>query len=262
MFLLNHKNINKQSAYTLNKYICKIKFITIKLPEIKMKQSKLFYTAIFAITSLAATAQINQTPMTAGGNQIVGNKEKAMATKGSMYLNEQFMPAKITDNPTPVLLRYNAYSDYFEMNNPQEQKSQILQKQAGKVITFVNNGEEYTFVNYINKDKEDTNGYLNIITESAKVKIYKKERIFLQPGLIADNSYQTSKPAMYKKAGDEFFIQLGNAKEAAYFSGKKELAKLAPEKSKEILEYIKTNKIDVEEVADLQKLGNYLQTIL
>jgi hypothetical protein len=227
-----------------------------------MKQSKLFYTAIFALTSLAASAQVNQTPLTGGGRQIIGNKEKAMATTGSMFINEQFFPAKISDNPTPVLLRYNAYSDYFEMSNPQEQSTQIVPKQAGKVITFVNNGEEYTLVNYLSKGKEVANGYLNIISESPKVKIYKRERIFLQAGTIAENSYQTSKPAMYKKASDEFYIQLADAKEASYFSSKKDIAKLAPAKSKEILDFIKTNKIDVENVSDLQKLGTYMQTIL
>lgn len=227
-----------------------------------MNQSKFFYAAVFAISTLAASAQINQTPMTAGGNQIVGSREKAMATTGSMYVNEQFMPAKTSDNPSPTLLRYNAYSDYFEVNNPQEQKSNILPKRAGEVITFVNNGSEYTLVNYINKNKDAVTGYLNVITNSPKVKIYKKERIYLQPGLIADNSYQTSKPAMYKRAGDEYYIQLADAKEATYFSGKKDIAKVAQGKSKEVLDFIKTNKIDVEKVSDLQKLGTYMQTIL
>jgi len=227
-----------------------------------MKRSKLFYAAICAITSLAATAQINQTPMTAGGSQIVGNSEKAMAATGSMYLNEQFMPAKLSSNPTTILLRYNAYSDYFEMSNPQEQHTKGLPKQAGVVITFVTTGEEYTLVNYSNKEKESVNGYLNIISDTPKIKIYKKERIFLQPGMISGNSYQTSKPAMYKKAGDEFYVKIGDAAEAVYFSGKKEFAKLVPAKSKEILDYIKKNDIDVDEVPSLQKLATYMQTIL
>ena len=242
-------------------YICKLKIYNTKNYPIKMKQSKFFYSAMFAVASLTASAQINQTPITGGGRQIVGNSEKAMAAAGSMYINDKFLPAKLSDNATTVLLRYNAYSDYFEISHPQEQQSKALPKQAGVKITFINTGEEYTLVNY-KKDNESLNGYLNIISENPKVKIYKRERIYLQPGLVSSNSYQTSKPATYKKAGDEFFAQLGDSNEALYFSSKKEFAKLVPAKSKEILDFIKKNNIDVEEAAGLQKLATYVQTIL
>jgi len=226
-----------------------------------MKQSRLFYAAIFAFTSLATTAQINQTPMTGGGRQIVGNSEKAMEASGSMYINDKYMPAKVEGNANTVLLRYNAYSDYFDMSNPQEQTARVLPKQANEKITFITTGEEFILADY-KKDNQEHNGYLSIIIENPKVKIYKKERIYLQPGVIASNSYQTSKPATYKKANDEYFVKLGDSNEALYFSGKKEFAKLIPAKSKEILDYIKKNDVDVEEVAGLQKLADYVQTIL
>jgi hypothetical protein len=147
------------------------------------------------------------------------------------------------------------------MNDPHEQKTKALPKQFGTIVTFVATGEEYTYADYKNEEGQTQNGYLNIVKQGPKVSIYKKESIYLQPGSVASNSYQTSKAAAYKRNDDQYYIKL-NDQAPSFFSNKKELAKLLPEKSKEVLDYIKQNKLDLEKEADLQKLSVYLETIL
>lgn len=225
----------------------------------KMKKLSLLFATAFAITTFSVSAQINQTPV--HGGQIYVAKEKEKAATGTMYLEENYMPAKVSNNDTPQLLRYNAYSDYFEVNNPQEQQVKVLPKQEGVTITFNGNGQTYAFVPYVAGEGDKHNGYLNVISSTPKVKIYKREHIYLQAGSISSNSYQTSKAPTYRKAKDEFYVQIGD-EEAQYFSGKKDYAKLVPGKSKEVLDYIKKNSIDLDEATGLQKLADYTASIL
>jgi hypothetical protein len=226
-----------------------------------MKKENLIYTAAIAFTSLIATAQVNQTPVHSSGGQIMLMKEKSQAATGSMYVNEKYMPAKVSNNEKTVLARYNAYGDNFEISEPQTGSFSVLPKQEGVTITFVSTGEAYSLQQYKTSKNETIVGYLNVVSEAPNVKIFKRERVFLQPEVFPASSYQTYKPANYKKTDDEFYIKVKD-QDALYFSSKKELSKLIPAKSKEILEFIKKEKLDVEKETDLQQIGTYINTIL
>lgn len=223
-----------------------------------MKNLNLFYITTFALASAFASAQeggVNRTPVFAG--QISTVKEKSQAASGSMFLNEKYMPAKVSNMDKTVLLRYNAYADNFEISDPIAGTEKVLPQQDNVTITFVSSAEVYTLQQYKTEKGEIKTGYLNVVSDTPNVKIYKRERIFLQPEVFPASSYQTYKPAAYKKMDDEFFIKI-KGEETVYFSGKKDLAKLVPSKSKEILDFIKKNKLDLEKETDLQQLGAYL----
>ncbi|RWX03632.1 hypothetical protein [Flavobacterium cerinum] len=226
-----------------------------------MKKENLIYTAALAFTSLIATAQVNQTPVHSSGGQIMVMKEKSQAATGSMYVNEKYMPAKASNNEKTILARYNAYGDNFEISEPQTGSFSVLPKQDGVTVKFVSTGEAYSLQQYRTSKDETITGYLNIVSETPNVKIFKRQRIFLQPEVFPASSYQTYKAANYKKTDDEFYIKIKD-QDAVYFSSKKDLAKLVPAKSKEILEFIKKGKLDVEKVTDLQQIGTYIDTIL
>ncbi|MGQ2982811.1 hypothetical protein [Flavobacterium sp.] len=226
-----------------------------------MKKFNLIPAILLAFSPLFINAQINQTPVHSGGarGQIMATGEKALPATGTMYLSENFTPAKIAGNDKVILVKYNAYSDYFEMNNGE--RTQALPKQPGINVTLSNTGDVYSLQSYKTEDGEQVNGYLNVVSDNSKVKIYKRERIYLQPGSTAVNSYSTSKPATYKRADDEFYVQINNG-DIVFVSGKKDIANLVPGKSKEVLDFIKKNKIDVEKETDLQELSGYIETIL
>jgi hypothetical protein len=268
-------NNNPITALSIGMLIAKNNIMPLTLLEIKsifgtyfinhqlkeMKNLKFIFTAAFAISSLMATAQVSNRVGDSDGRLLSTKREKGQPATGSMYLNEKFMPARLSNSQNTMMLRYNAYSDYFEMNDQQAEETQNLPKTEGVVITFVNNNESYTVVNYKTEKGESVSGYLNIISDSPKVKIYRRESIILQPEVVPNNSYAAYKPANYKKAGDEFYIKINDG-EAVYIDGKKDVAKLVPAKSKDILDFIKKNKIDLEDEIGLQKLGSYMETIL
>jgi hypothetical protein len=219
---------------------------------------------IFAIALLAGSAAVyaqgaNQSAFTAGGRQVLNVNNKPASIAGSMYTDENFLPAKLSTNTTTVLLRYNAYSDYFEMSNPQEGVTKALPKQAG-VVTFNTNGQQYDYLTY-HKNDDEISGYLSVISDNPKVKIYKRERVYLQEGSKSDNGYAVAKPSTYKRAKDEFYAQIADGP-VVYFSNKKAFGKLFGEKNKQVTDYIKQNSLDLEKTEDLQKLANFSATLL
>lgn len=222
-----------------------------------MKNSNLFYTAAIALTSVIASAQVQQTPVHSGGNQVYISKEKSQPATGSMYANDKHMPAKVTGYDKVVLARYNAYIDNFEISDPVAGTNKVLPLQSDVTITFNATGDVYSVQQYKNEKDEVKTGYLSLVSDKPNVKIFKKEKVSLQPEVFPASSYQTYKPANYKKSDDEFYIKIKD-QDAVYFSGKKDLAKLVPAKSKEILDFIKKNKLDLEKEADLEQVGAYL----
>ena len=179
-----------------------------------------------------------------------------------MYTNEKFLPAKLSTATNTVLLRYNAYSDYFEMNSPTEGATKNLPKDPATEITFVSTNKTYALVDYTTDKGDQETGYLYVINDNDKVKFYKRERIVLQPESFPNNSYQTYKAANYKKVDDELYVFVQGRGIVPFSSNKKQFAKLIPGKDKEVLDYIKQNKISLDKEHDLVKLGAYLQTIL
>ncbi len=240
--------------------------LLISKSSIKMKKLNLIPAILMALSPLLINAQspsgINQSmPIhsRSGGGQIINMSETKAAT-GSKYTAENFLPATVSGSEkSTVLVRYNAYDDSFEMNDGT--RVLALPEQPGVNITLANTGDVYTLKSYKNEKGKDVTGYLSIVSDNAKVKIYKRERVYLVEGKPLDNGYSSAKPDAYKRADDEFYIQV-NGGEIAYISGKKDVANMVPGKSKEVLDFIKKNKIDLEETQSLKQLGGYIETVL
>ena len=225
-----------------------------------MKNLKLFYVAAFALTGVLANAQgANQTPVY--GGQIRTVKEKSQAATGSMFINEKYMPAKVSNLDKTVLVRYNAYADNFQMSDPIEGTEKVIPQQPDVTVTLIQTGYVYSLQHYKTEKEEEKTGYLSLVSDNPNVKIFRKERIFLQSEVFPASSYQTYKPAAYKKLDNEFYIQIKGG-EAVFFSSKKDIAKLVPSKSKEILDFIKKNKLDLTKEGDLEQLGAYMDTTI
>lgn len=226
-----------------------------------MKNLKLTITALSIFLSFAATAQVNTATMQSDGSQIRESKGTSQPATGSMYFNERYMPAQVTGYDNNIMVRYNAYSDYFEIKNDQSDQVQNLPKNPEVEVTLVSTKSTYKVFEYKNEKGETNYGYLNVISEGPKVSFYKRESVTLQPEFFPSNSYQSYKAANYKKADDEYYIKIND--EIVYLPSKsKHFAKMMDNNDKEVKTFIKKNKIDLEKEQDLVKLAGYLETIL
>lgn len=226
-----------------------------------MKKTKIFTAALLAALPLAMSAQINETPMHAGGRMISTKKAEAGRPQGSMFVNDNYTYAVQESTGAKLMLRYNAYHDEFEMKNLETNQAAPLNKVAGDRLTFNLGKSVYVYTDYIDAKGEPAVGYLNILAETPTATIYKKDKVILQAAVESDNSYKASKPAMYKKGREEFYIRLKDGKITELPDSKKDFAKLFPGKDKEVLDYIKQNKIDLDDQQDLQKLEQLFRTI-
>ena len=71
--------------------------------------------------------------------------------------------------------------------------------------------------------------------------MYRRDRVILQKGKEALNTYSPAVPARYVKANEEFFISKNGEMAFPAPRNKKELLETFPEKKTEITDFIKKN---------------------
>ncbi|AXG73378.1 hypothetical protein DVK85_03675 [Flavobacterium arcticum] len=220
----------------------------------------LAFTALLATTF--ANAQQAQTYVDESGGMNYGYTKKAPSEPagGTQYYIDSFNAAKIDDSNEITLVKYNAYSDEMELKIHDEVV--VLEPKDGMMIRLVNNQANYTFTQYTNKDGIASQNYLVVISDASNLKIFKRERIYLQPEQHPQGGYQKYKAPLYKKQNPEYYIQMNNGDIVYMSDRKKDVIKLIPGKEKEVKKFMKENRIKISDDKDLQLLGNYMNTLL
>lgn len=226
-----------------------------------MKTIKVLFTisSILAFSTVSAQLYYDQT---GGSNLVYQKKEASQPAEGSQYFVENYLPAHINGSKEVSTVRYNAFNDQIEAKVNNEEL--VLTKQEGQVIKMVDNqNTTYELLSYMDENGDIMNGYLILLTgEDKNVKIYKRERVYLQPEQHAKNSYQTYRAPMYKKASTEYYIKIKDGIVSTVPSKKKDLSSLIPGKEDEIKDFVKENRISTSDEEDLKKLGVYLNTLM
>ena len=128
-------------------------------------------------------------------------------------------------------------------------------------ITFISDNKTYQSYNYENKEGVQKRGFFVYVSPSVnKIKLLNKESVKYVAGAAPKNGYSAPKPAHYKKV-DEYYILLGDNSAIPLPKKSKKIAALFPEKSGDIIAFIKANKIKTSKEADLVELINYINTI-
>lgn len=228
-----------------------------------MKRIFFLSISITALFSNFAQAQISaqQTVNDMATNERrFANKNAVDKASGSKYFNESFLPAKIGDSNEILLVRHNAYTDEIEVSINNEVK--IVPAELNMPINLTNSATSYEYVEYTNEKDVKKQGYLKLISNNQKVKIYKSEAIYLKPEVHPASGYDTYKPAAYTKLKDEYFIKIGDSEIKTLPLKKKVIVAIVPNKEKEIASFIKENKISFSEEADLIQLGRYINSLM
>ncbi|MEH6537160.1 MAG: hypothetical protein V7719_12250 [Psychroserpens sp.] len=183
--------------------------------------------------------------------------------KGTPYIVNEFMPGKISiDKESKIYsLRYNAFNDVIEVQKSNGDLNALNINLTDVTVTFTKDNKSYSAYNYIDPVTNNSmKGYFVVVSDEAKPLLV-KERIIFTEKQQAKNSYGKTKPAQYKRKGDLYFSLNDNGVAIVLSSNKKDLAKAFPKHSKDILSFIKANKIKTSKQADLVKLLNYISTL-
>ncbi|RKE99111.1 hypothetical protein [Ichthyenterobacterium magnum] len=190
------------------------------------------------------------------------NNVKSNVT-GSPYLNEEFTPARIALNKEERIynMRYNAYSDVFEFKNEKNEKYAINKSIKDVTITLISTGKVFELIDYKDGDFNKKGYFIHLSLKNDSVKLFKKNSVLYVPAKTSSNGYNKPKPAAFIKNSDKFYLRINDNPAILIPRNKKDFAKLFPALSKDILAYIKTNKIKTSKEADLLKLINYINSI-
>ncbi|MEZ4803305.1 MAG: hypothetical protein R2797_11080 [Gelidibacter sp.] len=183
--------------------------------------------------------------------------------EGSPYINDEFLPAKISASEDNVFyVRYNAIADQFEVKGENNKAYALNKYRRDIVVQLVGVKKTYQVFGYLDENDNENFGYFVIINgKDSNVKLLKKEKKFFIGEKVATTSYDTPKPATYKRANDEYYIKVGEDAAIEMPTNKKDIAKLFPKQEKNILSFIKENKIKTKKEEDLNMLMEYINQI-
>lgn len=232
-----------------------------------MKKSLLFLSlSILAFSALSAQGIIDG--QLNGGSRTVGIISTMPITineriEGTPYINEDYLPAKISASEDNLFyVRYNAVADEFEVKGENNKAYALNKYRRDIVVQLVGIKKTYQVIGYLDKNQNENFGYFVIVnSQDSNVKLLKKEKVFFIDEKIATTSYDTPKPATYKRANDEYYIKIGDNNAIELSNKKKDIAELFPGKEQAILKFIKTNKINTKKEDDFIKLIDYINTI-
>ncbi len=231
-----------------------------------MKKSLLF-SLLFVSTSLLfnTTAQsvYNDTDINKYISNVPIPKVEENTYLGSPYENKDFQRGIITKNgiilSQNVALRYNANRDLFEIkkNAVLKDNQARLLKKTDEIELKINN-QKYIFLP-LNQDNIKA-GYFVILHKGEKASIYKKIYMQFIPGQKAYSSMAQDVAPTYKEKTTLYISNKeGEFKELPSSKGGKQ--KAFTNHKKEVKQYIKDNKLNLNKETDLIKLVKYYNSL-
>ncbi|WP_179353106.1 hypothetical protein [Winogradskyella vidalii] len=188
------------------------------------------------------------------------------SVQGSPYLEEEFLPAKIQigDESKVYGVRYNAYDDIIELKNESDETIGLNESISNVSIAFLKNNKLYRPYKYINPDNDTVNnkkGYFVVEDDTGEKPLLLKEKVVFIEAKEPKSGYDDVKPAKFKRMNDEFYTLNNEGVAVNLPKNKKKLAKIFPNNSKKILNFIKSNKIKTSKREDLILLFGYINTL-
>lgn len=229
-----------------------------------MKKS-LFFTLLLAVIAINVSAQDAARQNLTSPGMIYAFDMNDNNIIGTPYVENEFMPGKISADKDGKIysLRYNAFNDVIELKKNADEIEALNRDLVNVTVTFINSNKSYQAYNYIDSDSNNSKrGYFVVATNTTDKKpLLIKERIVFIDKQKAKSGYAKTKPAQYKRKSDEYYTLNKSGIAVELPTNKKDLANTFPEHSKEILDYIKSNKIKTSRTEDLIELMGYINTL-
>lgn len=182
------------------------------------------------------------------------------AIKKQAYANANFIEGNVYTDEEPMLkaipMRYNAAADEIEIKNSSSSDYGALSKDPSIYAKI--SKDIYVFIPY--NGSNEKGGYFNILTEGKHYNLYKKTKATFHEGREAKTSYDSKKPSYFSKDVTYYLVKDGKFYELP--SRKSRILKVMDKKKKEVRSYIKDNRLDLNEEADLTKLVTYYDSLL
>lgn len=172
------------------------------------------------------------------------------AIKHEAYANPEFIPGNIYQGEdaiqTKVFMRYNSFADEIEIKERSSSKDYSALRKDPDI--FVKIGDDvYLYV--LNERNPKESAYFNVLLAGEKYDLYKRVHSVFVEAKEAETSYQKATPPTFKKTITYYLVEDGRFFEIP--NGRKKIMKMMSSKKNEMEQYVKENKLDVREEADL-----------
>ena len=170
-----------------------------------------------------------------------------------------FEKVKITLNGDVknVLGRYNAITNEIEIKYD-DGKIYNLRRFADLSISLTNSNKNYKSFLYVNKDGQEMVDFFELTDNQNQILLSQTNLQYVE-GKKAKTGYDNSKPAYYKENKMFFFID-SNKSLVRVTTNKREIKNLYPSYSKEMLAFIKSNRLK-DSPQDFAKLAKYMKMV-
>lgn len=177
---------------------------------------------------------------------------------GSSYINDAFLPAKLSDNNETYFLRYNAYKD--EMEGKKNNNFYRLIKKLDYTISFKAIDKTYKVLNY-EDDNKNILGFFVVLFNGDKISLLAKERIKFFEEVKAKTGYDKYQPPTLKQLKDKLYISYNNKEASELPDRKNDILNLFSSKAVEVEKYAKKNKLKLKSTDDLIQLFKYYNAL-
>lgn len=191
------------------------------------------------------------------GSKIMVEKIRAI---GSPYIHDEYLPVRITNYENHIYYsRFNAHSGEMEVKLAEDHII-ALNNNTPFEIEFTRTGKSYKTYSYTDENNLGQRGFLAIVHQDDNFTILKKEEIQYQSASESITSYNSNKPAKYRRKADVYFLLIGErimilpTKERKIFNAFKQ-------HEKKLKNYFKANKLNLKKEIDLIKIAEFIITL-
>ena len=175
--------------------------------------------------------------------------------EGSPYMEDAFLPAMLYPDEKLYLARYNAKDDEIEVNLGENGILVLDNSRRDYKMVFKDSGLTYLT---LHGDGIRLSGYFIEVSSADKVSVYKKQVKRYFPGKKATDNFSKNQNAYFSTPKEVYYIQLGNGTLEEIPKSRNSFAKLFGSKEDAIKNFIKKNKIDLENEEDIKKVVAFI----
>jgi hypothetical protein len=220
------------------------------------------FTFLYATILVAQPSIKEVTTVDYISNRTVNLMDNPNDYTGSPYYNEDFKKGSISANGKTVasnqILRYNVSKEEFEIRDAGNPKGKILKTIVrDEKITIQIENETFE---YVSSEENKLRGYFIPLLKSEKTSLYKKITKTYIASQKAASSMASDIAALYKQK-EVFYLIDEKGTYTALASSKKGKLKAFDYIKKQVKDYTKQNKLNLNKEKDLIKLVAYTNTL-
>lgn len=176
--------------------------------------------------------------------------------QGSPYINDEYLPASLSNSKKIYSVKYNAYLDQMEILTGGDEV-RALPVFFGYTIEFIGINKKYR----VFSNEDGKNGFFVVLNEGEKVTLLAKEIVLFFEESYPKTGYNKYEPPSLKRLKDRYYIGFKNNTSTLVPVKKNEFYDKFGKESDEIKAFVKSHKLSIKNEQDLIQIFSYYNSL-